>query len=168
MVSVTSPRTRRAFPMTGVTSALPANHRLGGSLENLILKISSRVNARRCLWGKLLSLMISNSKGYCGWSILVIEYKFIVVRLSCLYSCIVVCTCIPTLRVGIHTSCTMSLKTLIVINVLYYYLFLNWYLSSHPWNCAAHIIHILEVGNWKGRWERVHEVKYQAISVEFL
>ena len=82
MVSVTSPRTLRAFPMTGVTSALPANHRLGGSLENLILKISSRVNARRCLWGKLLSSMISNSKGYCGWSILVIEYKFIVVRLS--------------------------------------------------------------------------------------
>ena len=58
MVSVTSPRTLRAFPMTGVISALPANHRLGGSLENLILKISSRVNARRCLWGKLLSSMI--------------------------------------------------------------------------------------------------------------
>ena len=44
--------------MTGVISALPANHRLGGSLENLILKISSRVNARRCLWGKLVSSMI--------------------------------------------------------------------------------------------------------------
>ena len=58
MVSVTSPRTLRAFPMTGVISALPANHRLGGSLENLILKISSRVDARRCLWGKLLSSMI--------------------------------------------------------------------------------------------------------------
>ena len=38
MVSVTSPRTLRAFPMTGVISALPANYRLGGSLENLILK----------------------------------------------------------------------------------------------------------------------------------
>ena len=59
MVSVTSLRTLRAFPMTGVISALPANHhRLGGSLENLILKISSRVNDRRCLWGKLLSSMI--------------------------------------------------------------------------------------------------------------
>ena len=58
MVSVTSPRTLRAFPMTGVISALPANHRLEGSLENLILKISSRVDARRCLWGKLLSSMI--------------------------------------------------------------------------------------------------------------
>ena len=46
--------------MTGVISALPVNHRVGGSLENLILKISSRVNDRRCLWGKLLSSMISN------------------------------------------------------------------------------------------------------------
>ena len=54
MVSVTSPRTLRAFPMTGVISALPANHRLGGSLE----KLSSRVDARRCLWDKLLSSMI--------------------------------------------------------------------------------------------------------------
>ena len=62
MVSVTSPRTLRAFPMTGVISALLADHRLGGSLENLILKISSRVNARRCLWGKLLSSMISNRR----------------------------------------------------------------------------------------------------------
>ena len=62
MVSMTSPRTLRAFPMTGVNSALPANHRLGGSLENLILKISSRVDARRCLRGKLLSLMISNRR----------------------------------------------------------------------------------------------------------
>ena len=58
MISVTSPSTLRAFPMTGVISALPANHRVGGYLENLILKISSRVNARRCLWGKLLSSMI--------------------------------------------------------------------------------------------------------------
>ena len=58
MVSVTSPRTPRALPMTGVISALPVNHRLGGSLEDLILKISSRVNDRRCLWGKLLSSMI--------------------------------------------------------------------------------------------------------------
>ena len=41
--------------MTGVISAFPVNHRVGGSLENLILKISSRVNDRRCLWGKLLS-----------------------------------------------------------------------------------------------------------------
>ena len=46
MVSVTSPRTPRALPMTGVISALPDNHRVGGSLENLILKISSRVNDR--------------------------------------------------------------------------------------------------------------------------
>ena len=53
-----SPRTLRVFPMTGVISALPADHRLGGSLENLILKISSRVNTRRCLWGELLSSMI--------------------------------------------------------------------------------------------------------------
>ena len=44
----------RALPMTGVISALPVDHRVGGSLENLILKISSRVNDRRCLWGKLL------------------------------------------------------------------------------------------------------------------
>ena len=58
MVSVTSPRTPHALPMTGVISALPVNHRVGGSLENLILKISSRVNDRRCLWGKLLSSMI--------------------------------------------------------------------------------------------------------------
>ena len=58
MVSVTSPRTSRAHPMTGVISALPVNHRVGGSLENLILKISSRVNDRHCLWGKLLSSMI--------------------------------------------------------------------------------------------------------------
>ena len=56
MISVTSSRTPRALPMTGVISALPANHRLGGpikgQLENLILKMSSRVDAR-CLWGKL-------------------------------------------------------------------------------------------------------------------
>ena len=58
MVSVTSPRTPHALPMSGVISALPVNHRVGGSLENLILKISSRVNDRRCLWGKLLSSMI--------------------------------------------------------------------------------------------------------------
>ena len=58
MVSVTSPQTPRALPMTGVISALPVNHRVGGSLENLISKISSRVNDRRCLWGKLLSSMI--------------------------------------------------------------------------------------------------------------
>ena len=63
MVSVTSPRTLRVFPMTGVISALPANHQqLGGALENLILKISSRVDARRRLWGKLLSSMISNRR----------------------------------------------------------------------------------------------------------
>ena len=37
--------------------ALPVNHRVGGSLENFILKISSRVINRR-LWGKLLSSMI--------------------------------------------------------------------------------------------------------------
>ena len=58
MVSVTTPRTPRALPMTGVMSALPVNHRVGGSLENLMLKISSCVNNRRCLWGKLLSSMI--------------------------------------------------------------------------------------------------------------
>ena len=58
MVSVTSPRTPRALPMTGVMSALPVDHRLGCSLENLILKISSRVNDRSCLLGKLLSSMI--------------------------------------------------------------------------------------------------------------
>ena len=58
MVSVTSPWTPRAFPMTGVISALPVNHRVGDSLENLILKIRSHVNDRRCLWGKLLSSMI--------------------------------------------------------------------------------------------------------------
>ena len=58
MVSMTSPRTLRAFPMTRVISALPVNHRVGSSLENLIFKISSRVNDRRCLWGKLLSSMI--------------------------------------------------------------------------------------------------------------
>ena len=59
MVSMTSPRTLRALPMTGVISALPVNHRVGGSLENLInWKISSRVNDRHCLWGKLLSSMI--------------------------------------------------------------------------------------------------------------
>ena len=58
MVSVTSLRTPRALPMTGVISALRVNHRVGGSLENLILKISSRVNDRHCLWDKLLSLMI--------------------------------------------------------------------------------------------------------------
>ena len=40
--------------MTGVISALPVNHWVGGSLENLILKIISRVNDRRCLWGKLI------------------------------------------------------------------------------------------------------------------
>ena len=58
MVSVTSPRTPRALPMTGVISALPVNHQVGLSLENLILKIRSRVNDRRSLWGKLLSSMI--------------------------------------------------------------------------------------------------------------
>ena len=56
--SVTSPWTPRALSMTGVISVLPVNHRVGGSLENLILKISSRVNDCRCLWDKLLSLMI--------------------------------------------------------------------------------------------------------------
>ena len=45
--------------MTGVISALPVNHRVGLSLENLILKIRSRVNDHRSLWGKLLSSMIS-------------------------------------------------------------------------------------------------------------
>ena len=44
--------------MTGVISAIPVNHQVGGLLENLILKISSRVNDRCCLWGKLLSSMI--------------------------------------------------------------------------------------------------------------
>ena len=44
--------------MTGVISALPVNHRVGLSLENLILKIRSRVNDRHSLWGKLLSSMI--------------------------------------------------------------------------------------------------------------
>ena len=64
MASVTSPRTPPPppppvrLPMTGVISALPVNHRVGGSLENLILKISSRVNDHCCLWGKLLSSMI--------------------------------------------------------------------------------------------------------------
>ena len=45
----------RALPMTGVISALSVNHRVGLSFENLILKIRSRVNDRRSLWGKLLS-----------------------------------------------------------------------------------------------------------------
>ena len=52
----------RPLPNTGVIWALPVNHRVGGSLENLILKISTKnsscVNDRRCLWGKLLSTMI--------------------------------------------------------------------------------------------------------------
>ena len=43
---------------TGVIAALPVNHRVGLSLESLILKIRSRVNDRRSLWGKLLSSMI--------------------------------------------------------------------------------------------------------------
>ena len=58
MVSMTSPWTPNALPMNGVISALPVNHRMGGSLKNLILKISSHVNDRRCLWGKFLSSMI--------------------------------------------------------------------------------------------------------------
>ena len=58
MVCVTSPRTPCALPMTGVILVLLVNNRVGGSLENLILKISSRVIDRRCLWGKLLSSMI--------------------------------------------------------------------------------------------------------------
>ena len=57
-VSVTSPWTPPALPVTGVISALPVNHRVGLSLANLILKMS-RVNDRRSLWGKLLSSMIS-------------------------------------------------------------------------------------------------------------
>ena len=51
---MTSPRTPCALPMTGVIAALPVNHQVGGSLENLILKISSRVNDHHCLWGKLI------------------------------------------------------------------------------------------------------------------
>ena len=43
--------------MTGVISVLSVN-RMGLLLENLILKIRSRVNDRRSLWGKLLSSMI--------------------------------------------------------------------------------------------------------------
>ena len=42
-----------ALPMTGVISALPVNRRVGLLLKNLILKIRSRVNDRRSLWGKL-------------------------------------------------------------------------------------------------------------------
>ena len=57
MVSVTSPRTSHALPMTGVISALLVNHRVGGSLKNLILKIRSRVNDHRCLWSKPLSMI---------------------------------------------------------------------------------------------------------------
>ena len=60
MVSVTSKRTPCAFPITLVISALPVNHRVGGLLENLILKISSPVNDR-LVYGvrlKLLSSMI--------------------------------------------------------------------------------------------------------------
>ena len=57
--------------MTGVISAHPVNHRVGGSLENLILKISSRVNDHRCLWGKLLSSMIRYRLN------VTIEYSFI-------------------------------------------------------------------------------------------
>ena len=57
-VSVTSPWTPCALPMTGVISVLPVNHRVGLSLANLILKIRSRVNDRHSLWGKLLSSMI--------------------------------------------------------------------------------------------------------------
>ena len=48
----------RALPMTGVISALPVNHRVGLSFENLILKIRSRVNDHCSLWGKRLSSMI--------------------------------------------------------------------------------------------------------------
>ena len=58
MVSVISPQTPHALPMTGVILALPGNHWVGGSLENLILKISSRVNGQRCLWDKFLLSMI--------------------------------------------------------------------------------------------------------------
>ena len=47
----------RALPMTVVISARPVNHRVGLSLENLILKIKSHVNDRRSLWGKLLSMI---------------------------------------------------------------------------------------------------------------
>ena len=43
--------------MTGVILALPVNHGVGLSIENLILKIRSRVNDRRSLWGKLLSMI---------------------------------------------------------------------------------------------------------------
>ena len=46
------------FPMTGVISALPVNHRVRLSLRNVILKIRSRVNDHRSLWDKLLSSMI--------------------------------------------------------------------------------------------------------------
>ena len=48
----------RALPMTGVMSVLLVYHRAGLSLENVILKIRSRVNNRHSLWGKLLSSMI--------------------------------------------------------------------------------------------------------------
>ena len=58
MVSLTSPRTPRALPMTGVISPLPVNHRVGLLLENLILKIRRRMNDHHSLWGKLLSSMI--------------------------------------------------------------------------------------------------------------
>ena len=55
--------------MTGVISALPVNHRVGLSLGNVILKIRSRVNDCRSLWGKLLSSMIKlrlNVTNNCG------------------------------------------------------------------------------------------------------
>ena len=48
------PSTACAPYSTGVIAALPVNHRVGLSLESLILKIRSR----RSLWGKLLSSMI--------------------------------------------------------------------------------------------------------------
>ena len=59
--------------MTGVISALPVNHRVGGSLENLILKISSRVNDRHCLWGKLLSSMIRYRLNVRNYSIMTLQ-----------------------------------------------------------------------------------------------
>ena len=52
------PSTARAPYSTGVIAALPVNHRVGLSLESLILKIRSHVNDGCSLWGKLLSSMI--------------------------------------------------------------------------------------------------------------
>ena len=137
------------FPMTGVISALPVNHRVGGLLKNLILKIGSRVNDRRCLWGKLLSSMIRDPLNVISIIMLVVygpwalAKKWQKVNSSCCY----------TFSFFREPSCKFSRFLHVLISYLNYRLSLMWYvlepraLSDTTRNIGGHF-HWRHIYSW--------------------